>query len=58
MHADYIKAQRALARAQAQMLSDQGAAVVTGGGLLCSECSKQQPTGSLDASGRCANCAP
>jgi hypothetical protein len=48
------------ARVQAQrMLRDQGAAVVTGGGLLCTECHHQQPKpGMLDASGRCAQCAP
>lgn len=59
MHSDYIKAQRALARDQARMVSDQGAAVAVGGGLLCSECGTQQDgPGRLDGSGRCAQCAP
>lgn len=42
-----------------RLLSTQGAGVVVGGGLLCSECTTQQPaTGMLDGSGRCSRCAP
>lgn len=40
-----------------QMVSDQGAAIVTGGGLICSDCKVQVKKGELNGSGQCAGCA-
>lgn len=41
-----------------KMRREQGAAIVTGGGIGCSDCKEQQPaSGMLNGAGQCSGCA-